>query len=332
MYAPRLFSTPEVALHMKLKRLLIFIFLVCSAPLPAAAQDLRIAMLLWRGETAAEIGFKEGLRELGYQAELEIHDADQDLATLGTMLHAINSNLRSYDYVYTFGTTVSRRAKIVLGGKLPQIFNIVTDPVGAGIVASLESPGPTIGGGSDKISVSRQLDEIGRLITFKKLGFFFNPREKNSLIIRDELHLLAATRGFEVIDFRSPPADQQLLRNLEMLGSDPPVVDAVYLAPDSYLSSEASLIGDHLRRAKIVGITQIRALIEQGALIGITGDYHELGRAVATIVDRHQKGMAFENIPVQHFNNLKLLVNRSSAEQLGLSLDNVLPPTAEIID
>ena len=317
---------------MKLKWVLIILLLIWSAALPAAAQELRIAMLLWRGETAAEAGFKEGLRELGYSAEVEIHDAAQDLAKLGTILHELNNNLIAYDYVYTFGTTVSRRARVVIGGKLPQIFNIVTDPVGAGIVASLESPGPTIGGGSDKIGITQQLDEIGRLITFKKLGLFFNPREKNSLIIRDELHQLAKARGFEVIDFRSPPADQVLLKNLQTLSDNPTLVDVVYLAPDSYLSSEAPLIGEHLRRAKVVSITQIRSLIEHGVLIGITGDYYELGRAVATVVDRHQKGMAFENIPVEHFTNLKLLVNRSSAELLGLSLDDTFLSTAELID
>ena len=123
-----------------------------------------------------------------------------------------------------------------------------------------------------------------------------------------------------------------LQRNLQMLRDNPDIVDAVYLAPDSYLSSEAQLIGSSLREAKIISITQIRALIEHGVLIGVSGDYHELGRAVASIVDRHQQGMAFEQIPVAHFTSLKLLMNRSSADLLGLSLDESLPPNAELID
>jgi ABC-type uncharacterized transport system substrate-binding protein len=317
---------------MKLSWWLIILVLIVGAPVSAADHELRIAMLLWRGETEAEAGFKAGLQELGYQTTFKIHDAAQDLSKLGTILGVINNNLAVYDYVYTFGTTVSRRAKVVIGDKLPQIFNIVTDPVGAGIVASLDSPGPTIGGGSDRIGIAQQLDEVGRLITFKKLGFFFNPREKNSLITRDELHRYGEENGFEVIDFRSPPADQMLLRNLQMLSDTPDIVDAVYLAPDSYLSSEGELIGSHLRQAKMISITQIRSLIEHGVLIGITGDYYQLGRAVATIVDRHQKGMGFEKIPVEHFTSLKLLMNKSSADLLGLKLDGSLPPNFELVD
>jgi ABC-type uncharacterized transport system substrate-binding protein len=317
---------------MKLSCWLIVLILSVAASVSAVDRELRIAMLLWRGETEAEAGFKDGLQELGYQTSFEIHDAAQDLSKLGVNLRSINNHLMNYDYIYTFGTTVSRRAKIVIGGKLPQIFNIVTDPVGAGIAASLGSPGPAIGGGSDRIGIAQQLDEVGRLFTFEKLGFFFNPREKNSLITRDELHRYGKENGFEVIDFRSPPVDQMLVRNLEILSESPDLVDAVYLAPDSYLSSEGALIGSHLRQMKMISITQIRSLIEHGVLIGVTGDYYELGRAVATIVDRHQRGMGFENIPVEHFTSLKLLINKSSADLLGLKLDESLHPNAELVD
>ena len=312
--------------------MLIILVIIYGGSVSAANQELRIAMVLWRGETEAEAGFKEGLQELGYQPTFEIHDAAQDLAKLGAILHIISNNPTAYDYIYTFGTTVSRRASVVIGTKVPQIFNIVTDPVGAGIVDSLDSPGPTVGGGSDKIGISQQLDEVGRLISFKKLGLFFNPREKNSLIVREELHRYGRERGFEVIDFRSPPANQILVQNLTMLGDNPALVDAVYLAPDSYLSSEAPLIGAQLRKAKIMSIAQIRSLIEHGVLIGVAGDYYELGKSVAAIVDRHQNGTNFEQIPVAHFKNLRLLINQTTAELLGLKLDRSLSVNAELVE
>lgn len=311
---------------------LIILALIWAGSASAADQELRVAMLLWRGETEAEAGFKDGLEELGYQTSFEIYDAAQDLSRLGTMLRTINSNLVSYDYVYTFGTTVSRRAQVVLGTKIPQIFNIVTDPVAAGIIDSLDSPGLTIGGGSDMIGIAQQLDEVRRLLTFSKLGFFFNPREKNSLIIREELYRYARENGFEVIDFRSPPVDQLLEQNLEALSEPTAIVDAVYFAPDSYLGSEAALIGSQLRRAGIISISQIRTLIEHGVLIGVAGDYYSLGKRVAAIVDRHQRGTPFEQIPVERFRTFKLLINRTTADLLGVKFDQSLSADAELVD
>lgn len=317
---------------MKTRWWLLILVLIHVGSGSAAGQELSIAMLLWRGETAAEAGFKEGLEELGYQASFEIFDSAQDLSKLGAILRSINNNLEAYDYIYTFGTTVSRRAQVVIGGQIPQIFNIVTDPVAAGIVERLDSPGSSISGGTDKIGLDQQLDEVNQWLTFKKLGLFFNPREKNSLIIRDELHRYGRERGFEVIDFRSPPVDQMLSKHLEALNKNPGSVDAVYLAPDSYLSSEAPLIGAQLRQARIMSISQIRSLIEHGVLMGVAGDYYDLGKSVATIVDRHQKGTPLENIPVERFSNFKLLINQATADLLGLSLDTSSSDNVELVE
>ena len=317
---------------MKTRWWLLILVLIHVGSGSAAGQELSIAMLLWRGETAAEAGFKEGLEELGYQASFEIFDSAQDLSKLGAILRSINNNLEAYDYIYTFGTTVSRRAQVVIGGQIPQIFNIVTDPVAAGIVERLDSPGSSISGGTDKIGLDQQLDEVNQWLTFKKLGLFFNPREKNSLIIRDELHRHGRERGFEVIDFRSPPVDQMLSKHLEALNKNPGSVDAVYLAPDSYLSSEAPLIGTQLRQARIISISQIRSMIEHGVLMGVAGDYYDLGKSVATIVDRHQKGTPLENIPVERFSNFKLLINQATADLLGLSLDTSSSDNVELVE
>jgi len=272
------------------------------------------------------------LQELGYDAAFTVFDCEQDVRNLGAILHSIKTGSKTFDYLYTFGTTVSRRAKVVIGGEIPQIFNIVTDPVAAGIVDSLDAPGTLIGGGSDNIGIAEQLGEMMQLFTFKKLGFFFNPREKNSLIIRDEMHRFGKEHGFEVIDFRSPPAHDALAQNLQELIDNPTLVDVVYLAADSYLTSEAHRIGSRLRSAKIKGFSQVRFLIEHGVLMGVAGDYYELGKAVAAVVDRHQRGEGLDRIPVEHFKELKLIINKETVDILGLTLDESVYARAELVD
>ena len=43
-------------------------------------------MLLWRGETQVEQGFKDGLKELDYTVEYSILNAGQDRKKLGRLL------------------------------------------------------------------------------------------------------------------------------------------------------------------------------------------------------------------------------------------------------
>lgn len=299
---------------------IILLLLFGTGIAQASDSQLRIGMLLWRGETAAEAGFKDRLSSLGYQVDYVVLNSDQNLKNLGNHLHSIKNSIDSFNYIYTFGTTVSRRAKVVISGKIPQLFNIVTDPVAAGIADSYALPGNNISGASDFIKVSTQLNTIEKLFKFETLGFFFNPREKNSMIFRDELLKVAEEKGFSVIDFRTPPVESALAANLQKITDNPNLVDAVFLAADSYLSSESEFIGSQLRKAKMKSIGSVRDHIENGILVGVVADYYQLGSAVADIADRHQRGDELGMIPVEQVDRVTVVLNRSTADILGVDI------------
>ncbi|MBE9541817.1 MAG: hypothetical protein IMF01_05815, partial [Proteobacteria bacterium] len=92
--------------------LALIILLNFSTSVFASGKNLRIAMLLWRGETKAEQGFKDGLKELGYSVDYTIMNAGQDRKELRRVLsNEMAPKLNELDYVYTFGTTVSKMTK-----------------------------------------------------------------------------------------------------------------------------------------------------------------------------------------------------------------------------
>lgn len=315
-----------------LKLSVLVFLLIALIPLssPAAGKNLKIALLLWRGETMAEKGFKDGLEAFGYTTEFVTFNADQDVTKLGNFLSSIASQSDEFDYVYTFGTTISRRAQLVLNNKVPQLFNIVTDPVGAGIIEKATAERGNIGGASDAVPLSRLFKITIDFFGFQKIGLFFNPREKNSLLIRKEIKALAKTHRFEVVDFRSPPAAQILKENLQKLIDNPKMVDAVYLPADSFLVSNAALIGRQLRSAKIVSIGSVRNFIEAGVLMGFAVDYYQLGQAVAAIIDRNQRGEELQQIPVAR-GDFSLMINQTTSELLGIKKTEFESMTIEII-
>ncbi len=302
----------------------------------AAGKTLRIAMLLWRGETAAERGFKDGLKELGYPVEYTILNAGQDREELRRILNSdIVPKLNDLDYIYTFGTTVSRMTKIFIRDRVPQLFDIVSGPVESGIVQSMQKTGGNIGGVTHCIPVSVQIAAAFNIIPFKRLGLLFNPREKNSMIQREKLYHIAKEFYFEVVDLRSPPALDTLKKNLQKLIDKSVVVDAVYLPSDSFLISQAKLIGAQLRVARVKSIGSIRDFIDNGALIGVVPDYYEMGRIVAIIVDRHQKGEKLHDIPVQQGYRIKqptLMINKTTSEILNFSIPDALKEKAIIVE
>ncbi len=312
--------------------LTLVILLVFSNSLLASGKSLKIAMILWRGETQAESGFKDGLKKLGYSAEYIIINAGQDIKKLGVLLSKLKPKFDEFDYIYTFGTTVSRRTRVIVNDRVPQIFNVVTDPVGAGIVQSTESSGGTISGMSNAIPISVQIKSALEVIKFNKLGVFFNPREKNSMISRKELYNIAKDLDFEVIDLRSPPVQKMLQENLQKLIDESILVDAVYLPPDSFLVSNAKLIGSQLRTAKVKSIGAIKSFIENGVLMGVVVDYYHLGRAVAKIVDRHQKGEKLQNIPIEKVEEPYLVINKTTSDILNIKIPEAVLKKATIVE
>ena len=267
----------------------------------------------------AEKGFIDGLHEFGYKTEFFRYDVAQDLTKLGTALNHIASQSDAFDYVYTFGTTISRRTQIVINNKIPQLFNVVTDPVGAGIMEGKGETRGNISGASDAVPVSKLLEITNELFRFQKLGLFFNPREKNSMLSRKKIYTRAKVLDFEVIDFRSPPVEQILQQNLQKLADNPAMVDAVYLPSDSFLVSNATLIGARLQSLKILSFGSVRNYIESGVLMGFVVDYYELGKAVAAIVDRNQRGEELQQIPVVRA-DFSLMINQTTSDLLGVKI------------
>jgi putative ABC transport system substrate-binding protein len=316
--------------------LVLIISLTLSNSAFAAGKPLRIALLLWRGETEAERGFKDGLKELGYSVEYTIMSAGQDREELRRILNnEMAPKLNDLDYIYTFGTTVSKMTKISIRDRVPQLFNIVTGPVESGIVQSMQKTGGNISGVTHRIPVSAQIAAAFKIIQFKRLGLLFNPREKNSMIQREKLYHIAKEFYFEVVDLRSPPALDTLKKNLQKLIDKSIVVDAVYLPSDSFLISKAKLIGAQLRVAKVKSIGCLKAFIDNGALMGVVPDYYEMGRVVATIVDRHQKGEILQDIPVQQGYRIKeptLMINKTTSDILNFSIPEALKEKAIIVD
>lgn len=299
----------------------------------AAEKQLKIAMVQWTGDTKACIGFRNGLKELGYVVEYTMLNAEQDRTKLGHILREIlQPRLKEFDYVYSYGTTATKATKQIVNNQTPQVFAIVLDPVGADIVPSLESSGANISGATNGVSLALQLDTALTIAKFKRLGFLFNSREKNSLLIREQLRELAASRRIEIIDLRSPPAMDSLKENLQKLKNKSIIVDAVYIPSDSFMRTNAELIGSELRAAKVRSFGATKEYVDGGVLLGLVPDYYKLGKAAAGIVDRHEKGEKLQNIPVATDEEPTLLINKTTVRLLNVTIPEALLAKATFVE
>jgi putative ABC transport system substrate-binding protein len=307
------------------KRLLILTLLSFSAftaqILAAGEKNLKIALVTWRGETDAEKGFKDGLKELGYGVDYQEFNAQQDMTKLSTILKT-QLDPKQFDYLYTFGTSASVRVSKEYNEETPQIFNIVSFPVESGLVQSLEMPIRNISGASNYVPIDKQVEILHNVLKVKKLGVLYNPREKNSEIALQTVQSLAAKYGYSVEAYRIAPETETLNEFVKGLESGQITADAFHLMPDSFITSQAQVITDALTKAKIPSFTAIEEIVKKkGGLMGLVPSYYELGKAAASILDQHQKGKPMSEIPVVQQSSLTLVINKKTAETLGVQFD-----------
>jgi len=296
----------------------------------AAEKNLNIALILWRGETEAEKGFRDGLKELGYDVTYTIINGEQNIHKLSTLLQTFNPG--DYQYIYSFGTTASVKVKELVREATPQIFVAVLYPVEAGLVQTMERPGVNISVVSNYIPIEKQIETAYQLLEFSTLGVFYNPSEANSLETIKKIRNISYKLGFSLEAYPAKPGSNRLQKYLSLLEKEVIDVDAVYLPSDSYIISESQEIAATLEKAKIPGFAAVEECVRDGVLFGLTTGYYEIGKAAAMIVDQREKGKPLASIPVGLPTRTFLLINKTTAQALEFQPDPALTGNARWIE
>jgi putative tryptophan/tyrosine transport system substrate-binding protein len=264
--------------------------------------------------------FREGLAKSGFvegrNVRIEYRWGKGDysrLPALAAELAAMNVAA-----IAATGDIASGRAAKAATSTIPIVFTIGADPVGHGLVASLNRPGGNLTGVnlfSSILSAKRieLLTEIAPKV--RRIALVMNPDNFTALAQQQEglAGARALNREAVVVNARKPD---------EIAGA---LAEALRLKADSYVTASDPLILD--RRGEIVafgqahgipGVGFVRQFATIGALLSygpsITWMYHQAGLYVGEIL----KGAKPAELPVMQPTGFELVVNLKTAAALGL--------------
>ena len=316
--------------NLKLLSLVFSLFLLI--PVLASQADAAPAkglFITWRGETDCDKGLKAGLKEAGVEFTAVSFDAGQDKAKLEAFLDKLNES--EYDFIYTFGTTVSlATAKKVKN--TPVFFGIVSSPVASGLIQSWESSGNNVTGVSHMVPYKDQVEFITRLKAYKKIGLIYNPQEKNSLIAKQELEKLLSAKGISLLPAEAAEPGQVDAAVDKLISGG---AGLVYLPSDSFILSRASAIVGKLNQAKVPTYGSVEKFIKAGgALVGIVSSYEMVGRSLADSVQKVLAGAKPSAVPSSTLptDMQTVMVNGKTAQQIGAELPYEILQSATILE
>ena len=152
----------------------------------------------------------------------------------------------------------------------PIIFSVVTYPVEAGIIESLEYSGNNLVGTRNWVPVEDQLETFLDIVPIvDSLGFIHRTGEPNSTIQLDEMIEIASELDIDVVEIHGSN-----LAELSDALSNAPEVDALYSACDTLVQSEAEdLIISYALDHKIPSFSCNNTGPLKGDLIGTVADF-----------------------------------------------------------
>ncbi len=211
---------------------------------------------------------------------------------------------------------------------IPIVFAAVTDPVGAGLVKSMEKPGGNITGTSDMSPIDRQLDLILEFLPeLKTIGVIYNSGEANSATLVRVLKEEAKKKGLAVEEATVSNSAGVFQAAKSLISR----VDAIYIPTDNTVVSAFEAITQVGYQAKLPVFAADTDSVGRGAIAALAVDYYKMGRQTGEMVARILRGANPADMPVETLREFQIHLNPASAEKMGLTIPAALLKKADKI-
>jgi putative ABC transport system substrate-binding protein len=280
---------------------------------------------------AARDGFIDGLREAGFEEgkniEIILENAQADFPTTQTIANNLVSE--NVDLILAIATPSAQSAANATKD-IPILITAVTDPVEAGLAKSLEKPGTNVTGTTDMNPVKEQIELLKEILPdAQNIGIIYNAGEPNSVIQVNIAKKAAEDIGLQVLE-ATVASSSEVNQAIQSLAGR---VDAIYTPTDNTVASAISAIVMAANDAKIPIIGAERGHVDGGALASLGIDYYLLGKQTGHVAARVLNGENPADTPIEGSKDLKLIINKKSAEILDLDIpEPVLSRADEIIE
>jgi len=275
--------------------------------------------------------FEEGLSSLGYHVGenvvIEYRFADGEMERLPGL--AADLVRLGVDIIVT-GVNPNTVAAMKATLTLPIVMTNSTDPIGAGLVASLARPGGNVTGLSsdtgDDLNGKRLELLKETLPNLARLGILWNPD-----FAPNESRLTSMREPARALGLATIPVEARGVDTLEQAFATMfrERAQAFIVLSDGVLFNYRSQISVMAFRNRLPAASTQREYADAGLLLTYGVDFRDLFRRSANFVDKIFKGAKPADLPVEQPTKFELVINIKTAKALGLTVPPLLLARAD---
>jgi putative ABC transport system substrate-binding protein len=310
-------------------------------PIAAGAEQAAMPVVGFLGTASAApfahllASLRRGLQETGFvegrNAAIEYRWAEGQYDRVPAL--AADLVRRQVAVIVTVGGETSAAAARAATATIPIVFNVGTDPVRLGLVASLARPGGNATGVNIFTTelVEKRLSLLRDLVpTATTVAVLLNPNFAAAVANMRESEAAAREIGKELAIFNaSTDAEiETAFANIVQARSG-----ALLVGADPFFNSRRGLIVALAARHAIPAIYEFREFADAGGLISYGTSLMEAYRQQGIYAGRILKGEEPASLPVVQLSKFELVINLNAAKALRLAIPpGVLALADEVIE
>jgi putative ABC transport system substrate-binding protein len=279
------------------------------------------------------VGFRGGLNETGFtegrNVAIEFRWADQY-----DQLPALAADLvrRQVTVIAASGLPAAVAAKAATA-TIPIVFQLASDPVALGLVASLNRPGGNLTGltSLNEEVGPKRLELLHEVVpTATIIALLMNPTSPNVETLSRDMQAVARTLGLELpVLYASNERDlDTVFATLARLQAGGLVAGA-----HAFFNSRSERLAALTLRHAVPMITPYREFAAAGGLMSYGHSIPEQYRQAGIYVGRILKGEKPSDLPVQQATKVELIINLKTATALGVTFPlSLLGRADEVIE
>lgn len=264
-------------------------------------------------------GFIQELQDKGYgedKVEIIYKNAQGDATNLNTICQEMVDS--QVDLVATIATPASQ-AMVAMESDIPIVFISVSNPIGAGLLTTLEQPDKNATGTSNAIPIE-DIFALSDDLTpgMQTYGLLYCTNEVNSVTTIENAKNYLDEKGLRYVEQIVTNSSEVQQAAQALVGN----VDAIFVPNDSVIQAAMPLVAEVARDAKIPVYGSSAVMVNSGAFATVAITDTEIGMISADMAIAHFEGKEMSEIPALVVPANAIVVNEDTAEALGVTLSD----------